>query len=88
MAENRSETVIALPSPIQGERLSKSRETQLEEIIRDVKVYSRRAKTPEDRAALAEIEWELLEVEKRWRKTGLINGQEELPLAAEAADGQ
>jgi len=62
-------------------KLSKSRELSLEEIIKEVRVYARRARTPEDRTAYSEIEAELIEVEKRWRAHGLINGQEELALA-------
>jgi hypothetical protein len=68
-----------------GPRLSDSRKARLEEAINEMRVWSRRAKFPEDRIALAEIEHELNQIKKRWAEVGLINGQAELPLASEAS---
>jgi hypothetical protein len=65
-------------------KLSEARRKFLEERRNEVKNYRRRADTPEDHIAIAEFEHELIEIEKRWERAGLINGQEELPLAAEA----
>jgi hypothetical protein len=78
--------VISLPAvtAMSADRLSESRKEKLATMVHEVQIYSRRAKTPEDKIALAEIEHELIEITKRWERAGLINGQEELPLAAEA----
>lgn len=58
--------------------LANARAKQLGEMLREVRLFSRRADIPEDRMALAEIERELLEIEKRWRTAGLLryNGNE------------
>jgi hypothetical protein len=66
-----------------AEKLAKERADALEELIRDVRLYSRRAKTANARIAYSELENELLALQLRWREQGLINGQEELPLAAD-----
>ncbi len=57
---------------LEAAALANARATQLGEMLREVKLFSRRAEQPEDRAALAEIERELLEIEKRWRDAGLL----------------
>jgi hypothetical protein len=66
-----------------AEKLAQERADALEELIRDVRAYSRRAKTANTRIAYSELENELLALQLRWREQGLINGQEELPLAAD-----
>lgn len=77
--------ILTIPTTaMDGNKLSKAREVRLSEMIRESQIFSRRAKTPEDRIALAEIEHALLEIKKRWSEAGLINGQVELPLAAES----
>jgi hypothetical protein len=57
---------------LEPDLLANARATQLGEMLREVKLFSRRADAPEDRAALAEIERELLEIEKRWVAAGML----------------
>lgn len=69
---------------LEPDLLANARAKQLGEMLREVRLFSRRADIPEDRMALAEIERELLEIEKRWRAAGLLryNGNEtELAVA-------
>lgn len=65
-------------------KLSDVRRDALEETIRDVRVYARKAVTAEERVAYSEIEHGLLELRRQWEEAGLISSQVELPLAAEA----
>ena len=60
---------------LEPDLLSSARHRQLREMMREVKLFSRRADAPEDRVALAEIERELLEIEKRWLAHGLLNNR-------------
>jgi hypothetical protein len=66
---------------LESEPLSAARKKQLASIVKDLQLYSRRAQSPEDRVALAELEHELLEVERRWRETGLLPNGEQLELS-------
>jgi hypothetical protein len=59
----------------EGELMA-ARARHLEAVIREIKVFSRRAPLPEDRMALAELERELRTIESRWRKAGLVNETE------------
>lgn len=52
--------------------MAKARETQIENQLREVKLFARRAAEPEDRAALAELERELMQMRERWRSAGLL----------------
>jgi hypothetical protein len=61
--------------------LEERRKVQLEEVIDETRLFSKRADLPEDRMALAEIERALLDLREQWRAEGKLNGQEELPLA-------
>lgn len=72
-----------MPAATDAEKLAKERAAATEEMISLARACSRRAKTANGRIAYAELENELLEVKRRWRELGLINGQEELPLAAD-----
>jgi len=58
--------------------LKVARARHLDGILREIKLFSRRADQPEERAALAELERELLTIETRWRKAGLIEAEPEL----------
>lgn len=68
--------------------LTTRRKVQLDEMVRETQVFSRKARLPEDRIALAEIERELLLLRKRWEAEGKLNGQEELPLAETGGNGR
>jgi hypothetical protein len=57
---------------LEPDLLANARATQLGEMLREVKLFSRRADAPEDRAALAELERELLEIGKRWSSAGML----------------
>ena len=61
-----------MTSPLDIDTLMSARERTLCEMLKELRLFSRRAKEPEDRVALAEIERELLEVRRRWEKNGLI----------------
>lgn len=52
--------------------LTTARACRIEDLTNDLRVYGRRAKTPEDRVALAELERELLGIRQRWLDAGLI----------------
>jgi len=67
---------------LESEPLSAARQKQINSIVKDLQLYSRRAQSPEDRVALAEIEHELIEVQKRWRETGLLPNGELQPTEA------
>ena len=51
--------------------LARARARQLSELLKETRLFSRRAIEPEDRAALAEIERELINVQERWHQAGL-----------------
>jgi hypothetical protein len=55
------------------EQLKVARALAFELIFREIKMFSRRANLPEERIALAELEREILTVEERWKKAGLID---------------
>lgn len=57
--------------------LSLSRDTCLNDLLRETRVFSKRAVVPEDRVALAELERELLNVRERWVAVGLIEETKE-----------
>jgi hypothetical protein len=59
-------------SVLDESELKAARARHLDGVLREIKLFSRRADQPEDRAALAELERELLTIETRWRKAGLI----------------
>jgi hypothetical protein len=65
--------------------LEERRKVQLNEVVRETRLFSKRAELPEDRIALAEIERALLNLRATWEAEGKLNGQEELPLAETAA---
>ncbi len=52
--------------------LKKARARHIDALLREVKLCSRRAEHPEERAALAELERELLSIEERWKTAGLV----------------
>ena len=52
--------------------LKKARARHIGGLLREIKLCSRRAEQPEERAALAELERELLTIEERWRSAGLV----------------
>jgi hypothetical protein len=51
--------------------------------LREIKHCSRRADHPEDRMALAELERELLTIQVRWIRAGLVESLEPDPEVAE-----
>jgi len=61
--------------------LKKARARHIDGLLREVKLCSRRAEIPEERAALAELERELLSIEERWRSAGLVISQPEQTAA-------
>jgi hypothetical protein len=60
------------------EAVKVARGRYLDIVLREIKLCSRRADEPEDRAALAELERELLTIEKRWCMAGLVVHAKEL----------
>ena len=60
------------------EPLKAARALAFELIFREIKIFSRRADLPEKRIALAELEREILTIEKRWTAAGMIDEQPEL----------
>jgi hypothetical protein len=60
--------------------LEERRKVQLDEVVRETRLFSKRADLPEDRIALAEIERALLDLMERWHEEGKLNGQADLPL--------
>lgn len=56
------------------------RRQQLEDLIGQSRLFSRRARLPEDRIALGEIERELMQLKDRWLADGKISAQVELEL--------
>lgn len=65
---------------LEAVQLTERRRVQLDEILRETRLFSRRAEIPEDRIALAEIERELMDLMERWYAEGKLNGQSALPL--------
>lgn len=63
---------------LDGDLLRTARARHLDDVVQQIKLFSRRADYPEDRVALAELERELLTIETRWRKAGLIEPAPEL----------
>lgn len=57
-------------------RMQLARRERLTEMIKEARVFSRRAEIPEDRAALAEIERSLLNLEADWERKGLLAPQD------------
>lgn len=60
------------------------RKAQLDAMLKEARVFARKATVPEDRIALAEIERELLDMQTRWRDAGLLP---EPPLPLETTNG-
>lgn len=58
------------------DRMKEARKYHMGETIKEVKVFARKAPTPEDRAVLAELEGELLKVEERWTAAGMLPGSQ------------
>lgn len=74
-SEVKSVTMQAVP-----ELLMERRRQQLEDLIGQSRLFSRRARLPEDRIALGEIERELMQLKDRWLADGKISAQVELEL--------
>lgn len=64
----------AAGTPLDIDRMREARDRNLTDTIKEVKVFSRRAHGPEDRAALAELEKELLLVREKWSAAGMLPG--------------
>jgi hypothetical protein len=63
------------------EPLKAARSMAFELIFKELKIFSRRADIPEERIALAELEREILTIEKRWQTAGMIDQPELEPAA-------
>jgi hypothetical protein len=61
---------------VELEPLKAARALAFDLIFKEIKIFSRRADLPEERIALAELEREILTVEERWKKAGLIDEPE------------
>lgn len=65
-------SVFALPS------LSEARERLLGMAIHEQQAWAKRAKVPEEKVALAEIEQELINIREKWKSQGLILSEPQL----------
>lgn len=52
--------------------LQEARSRKLQEVLREVQCFGRRAKEPSDRIAMAELEHELVQLRARWQQQGLL----------------
>jgi hypothetical protein len=64
------------------EPLKTARAMAFDLIFKEIKIFSRRADLPEERIALAELEREILTIEKRWQNAGMIDEPEPEPELA------
>ena len=56
-------------------QVKRARAGHIEWLLREIKSCSRRAASPEERSAAADLERELLNIEERWKTAGLIDAQ-------------
>jgi hypothetical protein len=65
---------------INPDETAAARDKALADIEKEVSTFGRRAKSPADKVAYAELQQELMEVRTRWKERGLLAEPE--PLAA------
>jgi hypothetical protein len=63
---------------VEAEPLKAARALAFDLIVREIKIFSRRANLPVQRMALAELEGEILKIEERWKAAGLIDDEPDL----------
>jgi hypothetical protein len=57
--------------------LAKARESRLKETIQEVRLWKKRANTPADSVAFAELEQVLLSTQEQWKRDGLLPSEKQ-----------